>query len=151
MLLLNHNATLIHSTAVSLSQEAAIMTDSPPTIKTPSSALLILSRSPVHTDTHTNLPPKLTKSCRSYSINPLTLKKSFSGPFPPQIMSLAISGYLHRQKNPPCLHRLSAPRLASRAHKWGPSPFAWVSPPVPGKITRRRSAVAHAWHTYQPI
>lgn len=31
-------------------------------------------------------------------------------------------------KRPPCLHRLSAPRLASRAHKRGLSPFAWVSP-----------------------
>ncbi|KAL7956233.1 hypothetical protein V8C34DRAFT_289240 [Trichoderma compactum] len=31
------------------------------------------------------------------SARPKKISKSFSGPFPPQIMSLAISGYLHRQ------------------------------------------------------
>ncbi|KAL5092056.1 hypothetical protein Trisim1_012436 [Trichoderma cf. simile WF8] len=125
------------------------MTNSPPTIKTPSSALLILSHSPVHTDTHTTLPPKLTKSCHSYSINPLLLKKSFSGPFPPQIMSLAISGYLHRQKNPPLspslicsTTRLESPQTGGHLLSHGYR----LDHPVPGKITRRRSAVAHAWH-----
>ncbi|KAL6833820.1 hypothetical protein J3E69DRAFT_325114 [Trichoderma sp. SZMC 28015] len=111
------------------------MTNSPPTIKTPSSALLILSHSPVHTDTHTNLlPPKLTKSYHSYSINPLTLTK---------ILLRTVSAADHvtchlwipsSQNEAPCLHRLSAPRLASRAHKRGPSPFTWVSPgPSPAK------------------
>ncbi|PKK45304.1 hypothetical protein CI102_8136 [Trichoderma harzianum] len=110
------------------------MTNSPPTIKTPSSALLILSHSPVHTDTHTNLPPKLTKSCHSYSINPLPLKKSSSGPFPPQIMSLAISGYLHRQKNPPLspslicsTTRLESPQTGAISFRMG------IAQTVPGK------------------
>lgn len=59
-------------------------------------------------------------------------KKSFSGQFPPQIMSLAISGYLHRQTNPPLspslicsTTRLESPQTGTIYFRMG---IAWTSP-----------------------